>query len=528
MITPIKKDVISGFSVFLLALPLCLGISTASNFPPVAGILSAIIGGMLASFFGGAKLSIKGPAAGLIVITVGAVEQLGAGNLQLGYERTLAVCAIAAILQIIIAWMKKASLAEILPPSVIHGMLAAIGVIIISKQAYVMIGVTPHVSEPLELLFNFPFELSHLNPILCIIGLLSLGIAVLFPFLKKISFVPASIIILCLVIPLSLYLHLGIDHSYIFIGNTYSLGPSSLINIPHNFFKVICFPDFSGILNLTSLKYIIMYTLVGSIESLLTVCAIDSMVVQKTAPSNLNKDLFAVGIANLASALIGGLPMISEIVRSKANIDYGALSEKSNFFHGLFMLIAVVIFPSVLNLIPLSALAALLVFVGFRLASPHEFIHAYKIGPDQLFIFVSTFFMTLATDLLIGVAFGIFLKLILHILRGNSLNNLYNPLITAHKFKDHISIQVEGPLTFLSYLKLKKIIEKTEKETKTIVIDLSLTPYLDHTVLKKFQTLAHEFKGLKVTIKENQALVPLYTHSLSTRKVKTKSPPKKV
>ena len=519
MTNRIKKDMISGFSVFLLALPLCLGISTASNFPPVSGILSAIIGGVLASFLGGAKLSIKGPAAGLIVITAGAVQQLGGDDFQLGYERTLAVCAIAAVLQIIIAGMRKASLAEILPPSVIHGMLAAIGIIIVSKQAYVMIGVTPDVSEPFELLLNFPFELTYLNPIIATLGLLAFIIAVLWPSLRKISFIPSPLVILLLVVPLSLYLHLSKDHSYTFMGNVYSVGPASLINLPHNFLNAICFPDFSVILSPVSIKYIIMYTLVGSIESLLTVCAIDSMRLQAATPSNLNKDLCAVGIANLGSALIGGLPMISEIVRSKANIDYGAISEKSNFFHGLFMLIAVVLFPSLLNLIPLSSLAALLVFVGLRLATPQEFIRAYRIGRDQFFVFIGTFFMTLATDLLIGVAFGIFLKLIIHILRGNKLKNLCNPLIVLKRVKDHICIEIEGPLTFMSYLKLKKIIEKAEKETKNIVINLSRVTYLDHTVLKKFQTLSHEFEGIEITITENQELVSLYNHHLSTRKV---------
>lgn len=229
-----------------------------------------------------------------------------------------------------------------------------------------------------------------------------------------------------MIIPLSIFLNLSVAHEYTFLGNSYSLGPSLLINLPHQFFDAIRFPDFSFIMSPLSLKFIIIFALVGSIESLLTVCAVDSMT-RDSSPhssgSDLNKDLLAVGVGNLLSALIGGLPMISEIVRSKANIDYGATSAKANFFHGLFMLIAVLLLPQVMNLIPLSALAALLVFVGFKLASPSTFIHAYKEGKAQFMIFCATLIVTLLSDLLIGVATGIFLSYILHLKKRYLLAN---------------------------------------------------------------------------------------------------------
>ena len=486
----LKNDLLAGFSVFLLALPLCLGIAIASGFPPVAGILSAIVGGLIASFFGGARLSIKGPAAGLIVIALGAVTQLG-------YECTLAVGVVAACIQILIGVSRKAIIAEVMPPSVIHGMLAAIGIIIVSQQAYVMMGLTGTGAKPLELLWHLPLAIGGANPIIFGIGLLALTIAIIWPLIKKIAFIPSTIIILLVTIPLALYFNLNITQ------------PDLLINIPNNILGALAFPDFSMIFSPISIKYIIMFALVGSIESLLTVCAIDSITHQKH-PSDLNKDLRAVGVGNLISSLIGGLPMISEIVRSKANIDYGATSIRANFFHGLFMLIAVIIFPSVMNLIPLSALAALLVFVGFKLAAPTQFVHAYTVGKDQLALFLVTLFVTLFSDLLIGVLSGILLKLIIHVARGNDLIKLFSPITTVRKSDDTIHISIDGPLTFLGYLKLKKIIVQASKKSLHIIVDLNAITYLDYTVFNKIQTLPQEFEGVQISIEGNQELSHFY------------------
>lgn len=212
-----------------------------------------------------------------------------------------------------------------------------------------------------------------------------------------------------------------------------------MIKLPLQFFDAIRFPDFSDILSPISIKYIIMFALVGSIESSLTVRAVDSIVkssdaklsvpkssiINPSRTSNLNKDLFAVGLGNLLCACIGGLPMISEIVRSKANIDFGAQTVKSNFFHGLFMLIAVLLLPAIMNLIPLSALAALLILVGIKLASPKEFIHAYKLGIDQFCMLCTTLIITLLTDLLVGVISGMLLQFIIHVVKTRAIKGLF-------------------------------------------------------------------------------------------------------
>ena len=409
---------------------------------------------------------------------------------------------VAAVVQIIIALMRKAVIAEVMPPSVIHGMLAAIGVIIVVKQAYVLAGVTPTFSKTHELLFYFPSEVFRLNPLLFGIGLFAFAVIIFWPKFKRVAFIPSSIVILLSVIPLSLYFNLP------------EVAPKFLINLPTNFFDGIQFPDFSQIFSPVSIKYILMFAIVGSIESLLTVCAVDSI---RNTSSDLNKDLQATGIANLVSACIGGLPMISEIVRSKANIDYGAQTVKSNFFHGLFMLIAVIVFPSVMNLIPLSALAALLIFVGLRLASPKEFTHAYEVGKDQFIIFCTTFIVTLVTDLLVGVIAGVTVKLLLLWIRTHSLKNLFFPVLSVQTIGEQAVLSVDGPLTFVGYLKFKNELEKLASNHKKVTISFHAVTYFDHTVMKKIHTLRDSLKGVEITIEDNQQLVQLYNHPLSAR-----------
>jgi MFS superfamily sulfate permease-like transporter len=241
-------------------------------------------------------------------------------------------------------------------------------------------------------------------------------------------------------------------------------------------------------------------------------------------PSNANKDLLAVGIGNFLSACIGGLPMISEVVRSKANIEFGAKTEKSNFFHGLFMLIAVLLLSEMLNLIPLASLAALLIFVGIKLASPKEFMHAYKIGLDQFCIFCMTFICTLLSDLLIGVIAGIVLKLFFHMVRNRQIISLFAPKIKANYQNGILCIYISGPLIFIGYAALLSAIEKNISKAKLqgqaiaeIQIILTEVTFLDHTVLQKLQSLPRKYPGIGISIRENKALISSSNHPLSCR-----------
>ncbi|HYO58907.1 SulP family inorganic anion transporter [Archangium sp.] len=492
-----KSDAVSGFLVFLIALPLCLGIAMASGFPPVAGILTAVIGGVVATWMGSARLTIKGPAAGLIVIALGAVQELGGGDMRLGYRRALAAITVAAVIQIVFALVRAGTFGDFFPSSVVHGMLAAIGIIIFSKQAHVLLGVSPAGTQPLKLLGEIPHSLSLLNPEIALIGVLSLVILFGHPYLKGrlawLKRVPAPLLVLLVAVPLGLAFDLGHAHTYTFslTHEAYKLGPDFLVNLPSNFLSAITFPDFSAVFSAASLKYIAMFALVGSIESLLSVKAIDSLDPEQHR-SNLDKDLLATGVGNLAAGLLGGLPMISEIVRSSANIGYGAKSRLSNFFHGLFLLVFVAFAPALIHRIPLAALAAMLIYTGVRLASPREFVKTFRIGPEQLLIFGVTLMTTLATDLLVGVAAGIVVKLGMHLLNGATPRGLFRPFIVEREEDGRVELRVEGAAVFSNFLGLKKRLARFS-HVREVIIDLSRARLVDHTVMEKLHQLESEF-----------------------------------
>ena len=496
------KNATSGFLVFLIALPLCLGIAMASGFPPIAGVTTAVIGGILVSPLGSAPLSIKGPAAGLIVIALGAVQELGGGDPMLGYKRALAVGVAAAVLQILFSVLKAGRFASVMPPSVVHGMLAAIGVIIIAKQLPVMLGVLGAHGEPLEMLLEVPHYLSEANPAVAAVGAIGLVLLVALPLLPwpKLKKVPAPLVVLLLTVPLAAYFGFGSAHAYSLGGEQHQLGPELLVSLSGSLLDAVVFPDFSVLFTPTSLKYIVMFALVGTVEGLLSVIAVDGMDPEKKA-SDLNRDLMVTGIGNLACAMLGGLPMISEIVRSKANVDAGATGPSSNFFHGLFLLAFVALMPGLLQMIPLAALAAMLVVTGARLASPKEFVHAWKVGKDQFALFVVTFVVTLATDLLIGVAAGLLLKIALHAYRGRSLSNLFKTKADLEYKGETAEVHVHGPLVFTNFLSLGTLLQDAlDHKVKSIRIDLSDATMIDHTAQERLEGMAEEWPSTSLEL----------------------------
>ncbi len=517
-----KFDAISGFLVFLIALPLCLGISMASGFPPVAGIFTAIIGGIVVSFFGGSSMTIKGPAAGLIVIALGAVEELGAGNMMNGYHYALAVIVVAGIVQVLFGLLRSGVLSDFFPSAAVHGMLAAIGIIIASKQIHTLLGVKPEGKEILELIAEIPHSFSIMNPEVAVIGIVSLLILFALPLVKHHIFkkIPAPLIVLLIAIPLGRIFDLEHEHTYLFLDHhEYSIGPKFLVTLPENLLAAITFPDFSKILSFTSLKYIMMFSLVGSLESLLSTKAIDTLDPYKRK-SNMDKDLMGIGIGNVLAGMIGGLPMISEIVRSSANINNGGRTVLSNVFHGVFLLVFVAFFPTLIHQIPLSALAAMLIFTGCRLASPKEFYKTYKIGKEQLIIFLITIIMTLTTDLLVGIALGIIAKILIHLLNGLPIKYMFKPLfsVTIDPEENYI-VEVFHSAVFSNYIQLKKSLDSLPRQ-KNIVIDFSNTILIDHTVMDNLYHYKHEYEssgGIFVFEGLNEH-VALSEHSLAARK----------
>lgn len=517
----LSADIKSGFLVFLIALPLSLGIAMASGFPPVAGILTAAVGGIVASLLGSARLTIKGPAAGLIVIALGSVHELGGGDMLLGYKRTLAVGVIAALVQIAFAAFRLATAGIVMAPSVVHGMLAAIGVIIISKQSHVMLGVTPTENEPIALLAELPHSIATANPEIALIGVLSL--AILFGLSrvksKALRMVPGPVVVLVFAVPLGLFFDLDHTHTFTFLSKEVWVGPQFLLRLPGSILDAVAFPDFSAVFSAVSLKYIVMFSLIGTIESTLTVLAIDSLDPAKRS-SDLNRDLLALGLGNLVSASIGGLPMISEIVRSKLNVDSGATTSRANFSHGVFLLVFVAFLPGLLCEIPLAALAAMLVFTGTRLASLSEVLHVKRIGIDQLVLFLATLLITLATDLLIGVLVGMMLKIGLHVARGAPIRSMFSTQIEVRHSEDgtRAYISLHKTAIFSNLLPLRRTIAALPDSVEWVIVDLSDVRVVDHTFLSRLNAMSDEWPRMRLKVVGQEHLNPVSDHPFASRR----------
>lgn len=514
--TSVFADIKAGFIISLIALPLCLGIATASGFPPIAGLITAIVGGCIVSWIGSASFTIKGPAAGLIVIALGAVTELGQGDMAAGYQKALAVGVGAGFVQLCFAYLRTAGLGIAMSKTVVHGMLAAIGVIIIAKQIHVGLGVVPEAHESFGLIHEIPHSLMNANFAISMIGFVSLLILLLWkhvPF-RILKAIPAQLIVLFVAVPIALYLGLSSEGSVTLLGFTSETGGSYLVNLPASILDGIVFPDFSAFFTLVSLKYILMFSLVGTIESTLSVVAVDAINDYKS-PSNLNKDLFAVSVGNIISAFLGGLPMISEIVRSKANVDAGAQSYRANFFHGCFLLLYVVALAGVIELIPLSALAAMLVITGLRLASVKELLHAKQVGTDQLLLFVVTILVTLMTDLLIGVAVGLCLKIALHALRGVGPVALFTNSVSVIKRDKDWLLKIEGNATFPCLLKLRKSLDQITEEKAKVVVDVSHAKVVDHTFLSGLEVAFCEHPNIEKELCGLENLTALGSHPCS-------------
>jgi MFS superfamily sulfate permease-like transporter len=512
-----RYDVISGFLVFLIALPLCLGISLACGYPPLAGMFTAIIGALVATFLSNSELTIKGPAAGLIVIAIGTIESFGGDGMSGGwsaadasaYKAAIAVGVAAAVLQIFAGLLKSGALADLFPNAAVHGMLASIGVIIIAKQVPVALGVSAK-GEPLELLAKIPQYIREANPAIAFIGMVSLLIMFLWPVLKsRFAFckpIPAQLVVLLVAVPMGMAFDLLHEHSYMLQNHKYQLGEQFLVSMPsHAFgmFEEITFPDFSALLQPKAWKWVFMFLMIGTLESALSAKAIDLIDPWKRK-TNLNRDIVAVGTANLLASLVGGLPMISEIVRSRSNIDNGARTRFANMWHGVFLLVCVALIPVLLHKIPLAALAAMLIYTGYRLAHPSEFAHAWQIGPEQMVVFVATIIGVLATDLLIGIFIGIGVELFVHLINGAPLTSLLKPALKIADAPDNTAvISASKAATFTNWIPLRNAIERNGlAQKKNVIIDLSETKLVDHSVMNKLSDLERDFKreGLKLEV----------------------------
>ena len=498
----LKSDLLSGMVVFLVALPLCLGIAVASGAPPFAGIICGVIAGIVVGYLSGSNVSVSGPAAGLIAIILVAITDLG-------YETFLAAVIIAGAIQLTLGFLKAGSFSSYFPTSVIEGMLAAIGIIIIKKELPHAIGYDQlHEGDWFDVekgaapgffteIIN-SINYAHLGAI--IITVVSLAILIAFnkvPFLKKVKAVPGALIVVVVGII--------INEAWKATGSALAISQAHLVTLPtassfNEFIGQFTNPNFSGFTDIKVWIVGLTIAIVASIETLLCLEAGDKMDSLKRY-SNANTELKAQGIGNMLSGLIGGLPMTSVIVRTTANINAGAKTKLSAMAHGIFLLLTVITIPGLLNKIPMACLAAILIMIGIRLASPKVFKHMWHTGKHQFIPFVVTVVAVVFTDLLKGVGIGLAVG-IFFILRGN-MKLAYFFKKEKHHEGETIHIDLAQEVSFLNKAAIKQTLAHLPENSK-VIIDAANTVYIDYDVLmliRDFLDFGSKDKNIKVILK---------------------------
>lgn len=503
----LKSDLPSGLVVFLVALPLCLGIALASGAPLFSGLISGIVGGVVIGALSNSPLSVSGPAAGLAALVFGAITTIG------NFPLFLCAVLIAGILQIALGAAKMGGIANYIPSSVIKGMLTSIGILIIAKQIPHAFGydkdekgnvteLIPYGSEDMHELLQ---PLQHIEVGITIICAVSIIIMLIWekPFIKKrLPFIPGALVAVVVAVVL--------NQIWEATGSKLAAENEHLVKIPiaksaSEFFGFFTLPDFKGFLDGKVIMYGVFIAVIASLETLLSIEAIDNLDPERRV-TNTNRELFAQGIGNAAAGLIGGLPITSVIVRSSANVNAGARSKLSAIIHGILLLVCVILIPWLLNKIPLSALAAILLLTGYKLAKPSFFRQMFSNGKYQFIPFIVTVIVILAIDLfkiyppvsgkglVIGVGAGIIAALgaILH---GN-LKNSYYFHESKHHEGDAINISLSEEVSFLNKAAIRQTLDNLPVNTK-VLIDASKTSYIDFDVLE----LIKEFRDIKAPLK---------------------------
>ena len=503
MFSFMKTDTLSGLVVFLVALPLCLGIAVASGAPPFAGIITGVIGGIVVGFLSNSNLSVSGPAAGLIAIILAAVTNLG-------YETFLLAVVLAGVFQLILGFAKAGSISSYFPSGVIEGMLTAIGIIIIKKELPHAIGYDKgHEGDfySYELLDKadqgffgeliHSFNYAHNGIIL--VTLVSLAILIAFnkvAFLKKIKAIPGALIVVIVGIL--------INELFRLTNSALLISEEHLVKLPtassfSEFFTQFSFPNFAGFANPAVWITAATIAAVASIETLLCLEAGDKMDPLKRF-SSANTELKAQGIGNILAGLIGGIPMTSVIVRTSANVNAGARTKFSAIAHGVFLLLAVVLIPSLLNKIPMACLAAILIMIGLKLASPKVFKHMWDAGKFQFIPFIVTVVAVVGIDLLKGVGIGLVVS-IFFILRGN-MKLAYFFKKEEHHEGETITIDLAQEVSFLNKAAIKQTLSHLPDNCK-VIIDAKNTVYIDYDVLeliKDFVNFGSKDKNIEVQL----------------------------
>jgi len=491
-----RHDIVSGLIVSLVSVPLSLGIAIASGAPPVCGLISSIIAGLIFPFLGGAYCTISGPAAGLAPAVMACIMALGKGNMEVGYTLVLGVITMAGCVQLILSHLKAARFSAMFPVIAVEAMLASIGLMIIAKQIPALVGHKGHAHEFFGLLAETPSNLMQSNAQVLFIGIVCL--LILFTFGKllnktKLRMLPPQLVAVTVGAILSQALHL--DAKY-------------LINIPADPLKHgIVMPNFVGLFSDPSMWWTIVgcvltLTLIDGFESLATIMAVDR-IDPFHRKSNPDRTLFAMGMSNICSSLAGGLTIIPGGIKSTTNILSGGRTLWANFYNACFLICYLLVARELINMIPLAALAAVLIHIGYKLCEPKKWFYAAAVGKEQLFLFASTIAITLYTDLLWGLLYGMAAKLVLvwfyslqstlerhhghgpvtAKLLGLEFVKLFRNPVTMHDTQDGVhKIRFNGPVVCFNALHVQKELDKIPANCKQVKLCFAPSVGLvDHT-----------------------------------------------
>lgn len=486
-----SRDIPAGLVVFLVALPLCLGIALASGAPLFSGVIAGVVGGVVITLFSGSELSVSGPAAGLASIVAAAILSLGS------FPVFLTAVVLAGILQLGIAAIRAGSLGNFIPHSVIKGMLAAIGITIILKQIPHAVGYDKGFTDDEVILGGYQwldifldpiraFNLDILQPGAVIITLVSLAILLLWelPVMKRqrwTSWIPGALI--CVVggavinelffsVAPGLALTADKDH-VVELPVASSLGA---------FFGQFTFPDLSALLRFDVWSVAFTIAIVASIESVLSVEAVDKMDPERRI-SDVNRELFGQGIGNIVSGLIGGIPVTSVIVRSSANVYAGGRTRTSSFVHGLLLMVCVLAIPVFLNMVPLACLAAILFMVGYKLSSLKLIKSVYKEGITQFLPFITTCVVVVATDILVGVGVGLLISVFF------VMKSYHRSALTLVNDGNNWLLRFNKDMSFVNKSKLKDLL-RSIPDGSMLMVDGNKSLYIDHDI---YETI-HDFE----------------------------------
>lgn len=527
----LPKDLAAGVVVFLVALPLCLGIALASNAPLMGGIISGVVGGLVVAWISGSHTSVSGPAAGMVAVVLAQVAALKS------YEAFLVAVILAGVIQILLGVLRAGFIASFFPSNVIKGLLAAIGVILVLKQIPHVVG---HDSDPEgEMGFEQPdgkntfselfSSLFDFEPGATMVGLVSLAVLLVWDRsqLKK-SLVPAPLVVVLLGV--------AINFAFKAAGSSWAIGASHLVQVPTpaslgGLFEMLPSPDFKAFGNPAILTAAVTLAVVASLETLLNLEAVDKLDPRKRV-SPPNRELVAQGVGNLVSGFLGGLPVTSVIVRSSVNINAGAETRLSAFTHGLLLFALVAFAPTLLNEIPLASLAAVLLATGLKLASPALFRQMWTEGRKQFLPFIVTVVAIVFTDLLVGIITGLATSLgfILH-------SNFRRPL---RRFMEHhvggevLRIEFSNQVSFLNRAVLEQTLNSVPAQGH-VVLDARNTDYIDPDILdliEDFRKQTAPARNLKVSLmgfKERYVMEDQIQYvDVSTREVQSQLTPEQV